>query len=135
MMLEWKDSYQIGVESIDEQHKHLFEIGNAIYNLLENYLLDDKYDKIVGIVNELRDYTKYHFESEEQYMMQIKYRYFLDQKVEHDDFIDKLEQIELKDIDKNQEAYIRELLLFVFDWILKHIVEKDRLIGESATGE
>jgi len=130
-MLEWKDTYTIGVESIDEQHKHLFEIGNSIYELLENYLLDDKYDKIVRIVEELRDYTKYHFESEEKYMIQIKYRNYLLQKAEHEDFINKLEEIELKDIDKNQEKYIRDLMVFVFDWILEHIVQKDKLIGQS----
>jgi len=130
-MLEWKDTYTIGVESIDEQHKHLFEIGNSIYELLENYLLDDKYDKIVRIVEGLRDYTKYHFESEEKYMIQIKYRNYLLQKAEHEDFINKLEEIELKDIDKNQEKYIRDLMVFVFDWILEHIVQKDKLIGQS----
>jgi len=58
----------------------------------------------------------------------------LAQKVEHDDFINKLEEIELKDIDENQDAYIRELLVFVFDWILTHIVQKDKLIGQAEQG-
>ncbi|NLO96740.1 MAG: hemerythrin family protein [Peptococcaceae bacterium] len=130
-MIEWKDTYAIGVPAIDAQHKRLFEIGNSIYELLENYILDDKYDKIVDIIKELREYTKYHFKSEEEYMIKIKYRHYLDQKVEHDDFVNKLEEIELKDIDENQEAYIRELLVFVFDWILNHIVQKDKMIGQA----
>jgi len=129
-MLVWKDEYATGIQMIDEQHKRLFEIGNSIYNLLENYLLDDKYDKIVAIVNELKEYTKYHFASEENYMREIKYRKYLEQKTEHSDFIDKLEEMELKDIDQNQEQYIRDLLTFVFNWILEHIIQKDKLIGK-----
>ncbi|NLP44928.1 MAG: hemerythrin family protein [Peptococcaceae bacterium] len=130
-MLVWKDEYSIGVELIDAQHQRLFEIGNDIYNLLENYLLDDKYDKIMVIIQELKDYTKYHFKTEEEYMMQIKYPKFFSQKVAHDDFINKIEEFELQDIDQDQEKYIRELLEFVFTWILEHIVRQDKLITSS----
>lgn len=35
-MLEWKEEYSIGVETIDQQHRQLFKIGNKIYDLLEN---------------------------------------------------------------------------------------------------
>ncbi|MDQ7092141.1 bacteriohemerythrin [Desulfosporosinus sp. PR] len=127
-MLQWKDEYSIGVESIDEQHKHLFEIGNRIYDLLENYLYVDKYDKIVEIIQELGDYTKYHFKSEEDYMIQIKYPKYLSHKVEHDDFIQKIEEVNFKDLDNDQDKYIRDILTFVFNWILEHILKKDKFI-------
>jgi len=124
-LLVWKEEYAIGVESIDNQHKHLFEIGNSIYELLENYVLEDKYDRII---NDLREYTKYHFQSEEDYMIEIMYSGYFKQKVEHEDFIDKIEEIQLQDLDENQEKHIRELLLFVFNWILEHILQRDKLI-------
>ena len=127
-MLQWKEEYSIGVQLIDEQHKHLFVIGNNIYDLLENYLYEDKYDKIVMIINELREYTKYHFMTEEDYMLEIKYSKYFNQKVEHDDFIEKIEGIDLKGLDENQDKYIRDLLTFVFNWILEHILKKDKLI-------
>jgi hemerythrin len=127
-VLQWKEEYSIGVDAIDEQHKHLFEIGNKIYDLLENYLSLDKYDKIVQIVRELQDYTKYHFKSEEDFMLQIKYPKYFAQKVEHDDFIAKIEAIDLKDLDQNQDQHIRDILTFVFNWILEHILKKDKLI-------
>jgi len=124
----WKEEYAIGVESIDNQHKHLFEIGNSIYELLENYVLEDKYDRIINVLNDLREYTKYHFQSEEDYMIEIMYSGYFKQKVEHEDFIDKIEEIQLQDLDENQEKHIRELLLFVFNWILEHILQRDKLI-------
>ncbi|AFM40138.1 hemerythrin-like metal-binding domain-containing protein [Desulfosporosinus acidiphilus SJ4] len=128
-MLVWKEEYSIGVEHIDEQHKHLFEIGNRIYDLLENYLYVDKYDKIIAIIHELSDYTKYHFKAEEDYMLEIKYPRYFSQKVEHDDFIQKIEQIDFEEIDQDQDKHIREILTFVFDWVLEHILKKDMLIG------
>jgi len=127
-LLVWKEEYAIGVESIDNQHKHLFEIGNSIYELLENYVLEDKYDRIINVLNDLREYTKYHFQSEEDYMIEIMYSGYFKQKVEHEDFIDKIEEIQLQDLDENQEKHIRELLLFVFNWILEHILQRDKLI-------
>ncbi|MGC7872902.1 bacteriohemerythrin [Desulfosporosinus sp. SYSU MS00001] len=128
-MLEWKEEYSIGVEQIDEQHKHLFEIGNKIYDLLENYLYVDKYDRIVAIIRELKDYTKYHFQAEEDYMIELKYPRYFSQKVEHDDFIKKIEEIDLESLDRDQDKHIREILTFVFDWVLEHILKKDMLIG------
>ena len=131
-MFEMKPEYYIGIKMIDEQHKHLFEIGNRIYDLLENYLLADKYDKIVAVIQELSDYTKYHFKTEEDYMMEIKYPKYFSQKVEHDDFIQKIEEIDLTDIDKDQDKHIRDILTFVFHWVLEHILKKDKLIKGNA---
>lgn len=127
-MLVWKEEYEIGVEQIDEQHKRLFELGNNIYALINDYLYEDKYDKIVHILDELREYTKYHFKSEEAYMLQTKYPKYFSQKVEHDDFIEKIEEVELRDLDKDQDKHIQELLTFVFNWIIEHIVQKDMLM-------
>jgi hemerythrin len=127
-LLVWKDEYAIGAPAIDAQHKHLFDIGNSIYALLENQVLEDKYDRIVQIINELKEYTKYHFQQEEAFMLQNKYPKYFTHKVEHDDFISKVEEVEFKDIDQNQENYIREILVFVFNWVLEHILKKDKLI-------
>lgn len=124
-MLNWKDDYAIGVETIDEQHKHLFVIGNKIYDLLENYLLPDKYDKIIEIVTELKEYTIYHFKTEEEYMLQIKYPGYFKQKVAHDDFIKVVESIDFSGIDQDQEGHIRKLLEFIFGWIVDHILKSD----------
>ncbi|MGE4273755.1 MAG: bacteriohemerythrin [Desulfitobacterium sp.] len=129
-MLKWKEEYSIGVAEIDEQHMRLFEIGNQIYDLLENYLLPDKYDKIVTIILELKDYTIYHFKTEEDYMLKIKYPGYFKQKVAHDDFVKEIENIDLDAIDHDQDGHTRKLLNFIFDWVLDHILKSDFGIKE-----
>jgi hemerythrin len=127
-MFNWKDEYSTGVEFIDEQHKKLFEIGNKVYMVSKDSFRSDKYDKIVEVIYELKDYTIFHFSAEEEYMREIGYRKFLSHKVYHDDFIEKIKAIDFNQMDSNQEGYISELLNFVYDWIVGHILERDKLI-------
>ena len=60
-MYEMKPEYYTGIDFIDEEHKKLFEIANTVYYLLIDEFIPDKYDYIMGLVNELKDYAKYHF--------------------------------------------------------------------------
>ena len=68
---EFTDAYLTGIPSIDEEHARLFEIANEVYDLLEDELVTDKYDRIVEMIDELRAYTKTHFANEEAYMERI----------------------------------------------------------------
>ncbi len=130
-MLKWKDGYATGIPSIDEQHQELFAIGNKMYELLENDMQLDKYDRIMEIVGELKDYTRYHFQSEEEYMLSIGHPGYLVQKVEHADFIKRLDSIDPEDLDENQDQKIRELLDLLFNWVLEHILKRDKKIGQE----
>ncbi len=125
-MFKWNENYETGVELIDNQHKKLFEIGNRAYELLKNKMYVDKYDKILEIIIELKEYTIFHFQTEEQHLLQKKCTTFFSHKVEHDDFIKKLNDIDLKNIDDSQEEYIVELMTMVFKWIDGHILQKDK---------
>jgi hemerythrin len=127
-MIKWQDEYYIGIEAIDEQHKELFEIANRIYELLKNELLTDKYNKIIEIIEELKDYTVYHFAAEEEYMKSIGYKKFLSQKVAHSDFLEKMEDIDLEKIDESHNEYLIGILDFVCDWLVEHIIKEDKLI-------
>ena len=117
-MYKMKDEFKTNIEIIDQQHEKLFEITNEAYMLLTNNFKLDKYDEIVGILESLKDYTQFHFETEEKYM-------------EHDSFINKLENLDLTHIDSNQDVSIKELLQFLNDWLIDHILQNDKLIGES----
>ena len=127
-MLTWNDNCSIGMDLIDAQHKHLFEIGNQAYAVFKKGIETDKYDDIIIIVEQLRNYTKHHFKCEEEYMLKINYTGYEEQKKEHNDFIKELDKINLHNIDKNQQEYIEDLLGFIFSWILEHILEKDKQI-------
>ena len=128
-MIQRKDDYCTGIAPIDEQHKELFSIANRIYDLLKNDLIPDKYDSIVAIISELQNYTRYHFKTEEDYMQRINYRRFLSQKAAHNEFLAKMDAIDLGKIDNSQNQYLIDILDFVLDWLAGHIVKADKLIA------
>ena len=82
--------YYTGIELVDREHRKLFEIIGEVNALIHNDLLHDKYDEIVRLLDELREYTKFHFEDEEAYMQKINSPMLEAQKRAHQAFVDKL---------------------------------------------
>lgn len=107
-MYEFKEEYKTGVDFIDEQHKVLFEIADKTYNLLKNDFAIDKYDKIVSLIEELQNYTVFHFTAEEEYMKKIKYKRLFTQKMEHEAFIKKINDVDFSKIDENQDEQTKK---------------------------
>ena len=99
--------YYTGIELVDREHRKLFEIIGEVNALIHNDLLHDKYDEIVRLLDELREYTKFHFEDEEAYMQKINSPMLEAQKRTHQAFVDKLMSI---DLDKLEELcyYIKD---------------------------
>lgn len=128
-MYEFKDNYKTGIDFVDQEHKRLFEIAEEAYQLQQNEFIPDKYDNIVTILENLRDYTKFHFDHEENYMKEIGYKGMFTQKVQHDAFIAKLEGLDLESLDENSDEAISDILTFLTDWLVEHILNVDKLIG------
>lgn len=127
-MFKMKEEYKTGVSNIDEEHAKLFEIGERAYKLLISPFEMDKYDKIVAIIQELKQYTIYHFKNEETYMESINYKRLFTQKIDHANFIKKISEVDLEEVDENQDEALMEILTFLKDWLVNHILEKDSLI-------
>ncbi len=124
-MFKWRDEFSVNVKSLDEQHKKLLEIGASVYELA---LLDDgfdHYDEIVAILSELRDYTIYHFETEEKLLKENNCDQLESQQIEHMFFIKKLGKIEVKDFDSQQSEAKTEILSFIANWVSDHIYKSD----------
>ena len=132
MKYEFTKEYHTGIDFIDEEHAKLFEIANRAYDLLTNQFVTDKYDAIVAVLEELKDYTKYHFNHEEEYMKSINYPKRFSQLHQHTQFISKLESYNLKEIDVNQQEGLLEILDFLALWLQSHIKGMDKKIGEAA---
>lgn len=127
-----KEEYKIGVEVVDQQHAKLFEIAEKAYQVMKDNYIVDKYDEIVSIIVELKDYTIFHFETEEGYMKGIGYRRYFSHKVEHMDFIASLKEVDFSEIETNQEEFLMNLFEFLNNWLINHIMEKDKLIMTGA---
>lgn len=131
-MYEMKKEYFTGIPLIDEEHAQLFAYANQIYELLQDEFVADKYDNIRDLLGKLTDYAKYHFADEEAYMESIQYKKIFTQKIQHQAFVEELDKYDLDTIDQteNQEEVIGNLLAFVTDWLVEHILNLDTQIGK-----
>ena len=124
--------YHTGIKEIDAEHKRLFDIIRETNALIHNDLLHDKYDEIIHLLDELREYTKIHFADEEAYMKKIGFPGLDAQIRAHTAFVDKLMNIDLDELDKiddHQQEYLLELIDFLAGWLVNHILKMDVAIG------
>lgn len=135
---EWKrskcaftDEYLTGIEIIDEEHKELFRIIEEVHEVIADDARGDKYDEIVRLLEELRNYTKSHFSDEEEYMESIQYEGLEAQKVAHELFVSRLDEMDLEEIDIHQEETLEELIAFLLEWLVTHILQMDKKIGQA----
>ncbi len=124
------EKYMTGIESIDEEHRGLFEIIGNAYRMIESgIMLSDHYDDIMSLLDQLEEYTEVHFAHEEEYMEQIGYPKLEDQRRAHAVFLDRLEEKDLGENLENQQEYLEDLLDFLYAWLGNHILKMDKPIG------
>ena len=122
----------IGVEQLDREHEHLFELINSILEMIQNHYVPDRYSQIKGLLQELDDYAEQHFANEEAYMEKIRDPELIIQRSQHMMFRDKVRDWEFKDIDEFQEQIdmLKEMMLFLAEWLYQHIIGSDTMIGK-----
>ena len=127
------EQYHTGIDLVDNEHRRLFEIIHDTNDLIHAELLHDKYDEIMRLLAELKDYTEIHFHDEEALMERIQYPELDAQKRAHTAFVERLVEIdltELDDMDDNQQEYLIDLIQFLAGWLINHILGSDKKIGE-----
>lgn len=124
-MSKLEDKYLLGIDIIDEQHQKLVEIGNQLLELIELGDDVDRYDEIMTILQNLREYTEYHFKTEERLFVDLDYDNKDVHKMEHEFFLKKVDKFFDKDIDENQQQNLKDLTNFVMGWVLHHILSTD----------
>ncbi len=129
-MFKWKDSFSTNIEEIDNQHKKLIDIGSRITDIVMAKDGLDHYDEIIELINELKDYTVYHFNYEENLLEKYGYKDLKRHKLQHFKFIQKISEFIDKDIDDNQKEVTIEMMVFLADWIENHILKVDAQYSE-----
>ena len=124
-MFSWKNSYSVKVKEIDEQHIRLFEIGSKLYEIILLKDDTDHYDEIINILEELTEYTQYHFTFEEGLLEREGYEDLELHKIEHDFFIKKVKKLGKSDFEEGQNDALLKIVSFVADWITSHILKTD----------
>lgn len=125
MYMEWSDKYCTGIETFDGHHKRLFNLTNTLLDGLR----ENKGREAMGkVIDELIDYTDYHFKAEEEAFESSGYPDMEEQKKEHENLISQV-----KDFKERYEAGTAlmtvEMLGFLKRWLENHIANADKKYG------
>ena len=126
--VSWSDSYSLGVKIVDDQHKGLLNFVNDLFNHATGKEEDERtYFK--SVINEVLQYVKMHFTTEEKLMTMNRFPGYAEHKKAHDEF--KLVVIKsVKDFDSGEQLVLEKFANFLKDWILTHIAKVDKLYAE-----
>lgn len=128
-MYQFTDDCLLGIPELDAEHKHLFDLINESYSLLSseaNLRLT-----INGLIIRLKEYANTHFAHEEAYMKKIHDPELVSQQQEHTDFINRINEINLDNIEDDQlKPTLENLLNYLSRWLFRHILGSDTLIGK-----
>jgi hemerythrin len=127
-IVEWDESYSLGIPIIDRQHKKLIDMTNTLY---EGCLAGDNTARtyFMRTIHDAVEYVQYHFTSEERLLRRIGYPDFAAHKKQHEDFVRKIIE-EVRSFNDGKRFVPNNFVRFLRDWVLAHIAVSDRLYAK-----
>ena len=120
-IVQWKDSFSVKNTAIDKQHQKLLKIINNLYDDFMDGVNDSAYE---AAIEKLLAYTEYHFQTEELLMDKARHSNTYNHIMLHRFFTEKIHQLKTT-IGHNDRESTKELIEFLVNWILQHIVIED----------
>jgi hemerythrin-like metal-binding protein len=117
----WTASLMTGIDLIDEQHQKLLSIINKLHDAMKNRRAKDE---LLGLLEELDDYTKYHFGLEQRAFVKYSYPKKEEHLKLHKIFVDKIEEL-IAETKKGNTLVSIDALAFLTEWITNHIQKID----------
>lgn len=123
----WKESYRIGVASIDEQHIQLFKMVDLLL-----HAINDGSDKETfwATIDFLKKYVVFHFDAEEAYQRDVHYSGFEAHRKQHQNFTATILNYEKQLIETDCDiAVLKDLAGTLTAWLVYHVAGEDQKIA------
>lgn len=125
-VMTWNGALSTGHAQIDEQHRRLIDLANQLNEMMQRGAAREG---TVAVLDELIRYTAFHFEFEETLMKKSNYPDFFRHQQEHKKLVaDVLARKERFD---RGEALSSDLLSFLRDWLVSHIMKTDKALARA----
>ena len=130
-LIEWKDDYAVNIAEIDRQHEKLADIINKFEDAMR---AEKEKEALSGIIDDLVDYSKVHFQTEEKYMSGFTCAEADLHKVEHERFNEEVCRF-IREFKNPSDDLPRRIAEFLKDWWFRHIRIEDRIFSQKKSGE
>lgn len=124
-IIKWNDRMTVKVRQFDDQHKQLV----AMVHKLNEAMKKGEGNKVIGdILMGLVGYADSHFKDEEAMMQKHNYPDYPAHKQIHDDLRKKVGEVIVAF--EQGRAVPAEIMAFLSDWLINHIMKVDKKYGE-----
>ena len=122
-LVEWDDSFLIGIEELDYEHKALIDDINKLHEELTKHDEESQVENVLGSIDAR---MRAHFALEERFMKDHGYEFFDEHKREHDQLLDWYTEymlLFLHDGGATSSDPIEDTLRY---WVANHIINSDK---------
>ena len=123
MYIHWKKAYETGQPLIDTEHRLLVMLFRKLDIAIKTRETEEA---ILRIVNEVKQYAKFHFVSEENLMYETNYPGIDGHMAIHTHLLVDLNN-KMSKLTSHHE-FPEDVLDFLSDWLDKHIAHHDKLL-------
>lgn len=127
----WKESYRIGVEKIDAQHRALFyHVTEFLQTIKDEGTWEAKIPKVKETSKFMQSYVIEHFNDEEAFQQSVHYDEYEKHRQIHENFKVDMESL----VSKMEETHFSEVTAKEFGgklmtWLIYHVTMEDQKIG------
>ena len=121
-IIKWRNSYSVGVEKFDDEHKVLLRLINEMLLVMQDH---QTVNHLSVTINKLIQYSQEYFGNEEKAMAEINYPKLDEHKAIHAELLNEVTAYK-KRIDNRDEKAIQGLYHFLRGWLITHIVKEDK---------
>ncbi|MCP4129287.1 MAG: bacteriohemerythrin [Gammaproteobacteria bacterium] len=119
---QWDDRLSIGIQSLDNDHKHIIDLINS---LAEAMAANECAEKLPEIFDQLVNYVLTHFDREDQLMQRAQYPGLKEHRLQHEKLASKLTLLKEQANSQDMGFMSFELAEFLRSWLLNHIAMDD----------
>ena len=125
--IEWQNVFNTDIPEVDSQHKKLVRMINRLDESISGGMVNDEIGRVLVA---LAEYTQYHFGEEERIMKQINYSHMVRHVAMHNELKSHIASFLIK-LKKENNINVYELMSFLKDWLVNHIIKEDKKIGHE----
>ena len=121
--IEWDDSFLIGIEELDYEHKVLINDINRLH--LELARRDEK-SEIEKCLGDIYARMQAHFALEEHVMKEREYEFFDQHKREHERLLDSYSEYMIQILNDTAVSSSNPIEDTLKHWVINHILHSDK---------
>lgn len=121
-LIQWKDEFKIGIQSVDHEHRGLIELINQLHDKLAK---NADRDTIADFLGEIHALIAAHFALEEKEMLEMAYDEFDEHKEDHEALLDQIRDM-MDELEQDRTGDVmRTLGERLNSWFTEHFRTRD----------